>query len=826
MVSSYLLRLLPLLVHAVDPCTALDPLCPNRSEPQYQLDLTRPPPARLHSSAGPLGPLYHVARLFLQAVQPYDFSLDIIAQASRNEIRTAEVMRYEVGYLVCLILAVLYMMAMPTVGGVLVQRHRHRKNATLDSQPLPSVAPWYQRDGSVIACLSVVILLLLTGVILTFTTNSRMRENMRPTLSYLRHDISVIDEAVASVPQKVDSIIHKFSVFQTEIVDTLSRAGDLTGETITSALKPQVDDAVSFLNLSVQDVSGAKRHLLEVQKTRRSMQAEYRLMQDQLRNMQDLLHSFRAWCTQDCGTLDGAALETDADYNMIPSVDAMVDKLSFVSGFEDVLPQAEAFSSSVAEACSNQTALQTHGLLAVLDQVHMVFRNYSRRLPSLTFLSATSSQLRIALNKTQADIVYYDYVRWSVSVVFCTLILVIALLMLAGLVIGASVAMRPTLYPFHLLDQMRSTAVNLLHAAAGMTFVFSWLFIIMVFVNLLLGGNVHALCCRSWINGEIFELLDTQQHLLSGVSNTTTLAHHASRPNSTATPDFTRGKPAISTLEIYRGCETGRSLFYSMRMNETFNMAEFLNASQYLQGIREQLRRSSVNVSNIFLLREEARITMELFQHFSQLDQINYQEFQALLSREVVKTDLGHFADILEKTANLPGNAVILKNLMMVADTARQVDNVVQHQNSSRMRMRSSIEALANISQNYRMNAANTLRSASQVETSLRLQLPGLVRNASQCVLTRGAELLNQYLRVVQHSILDQVLECRWLPVSLSNMYTAACENLIGPWPGYGSRRVQLSARNHLGCQMTLSIKPSPTATSPWTTYQAKERTL
>ncbi|KAK1806263.1 hypothetical protein P4O66_000145 [Electrophorus voltai] len=66
----------------------------------------------------------------------------------------------------------------------------------------------------------------------------------------------------------------------------------------------------------------------------------------------------------------------------------------------------------------------------------------------------------------------------------------------------------------------------------------------------------------------------------------------------------------------------------------------------------------------------------------------------------------------------------------------------------------------------HRMNAANALLTARDVETSLQLQLPGLVQN-----------------------IPDEVLECRWLPVSLSNMYTEQTFSR----PGCGSQRAQLS---------------------------------
>ncbi|KAK1806262.1 hypothetical protein P4O66_000144 [Electrophorus voltai] len=405
--------LLLLLVLATAPSMALDAHCPNRSEPQYQLGLTQHPPAHRQSSA-----LYDFARLFLQAVQPEDFPLEIVFQAARNESLTAEVMRFEAGYLACLALTVVYMVTMLTMGSVLLRRHLCRRDATLNGQPLPPLAPWYRQNVTVATGLSVVIVFLLPGVILTFVTNNRTHENVRPTLSYLRSDTGVIYEAVASVLQKVGAIVDKFSVFQMEIIDELSGRRAIRCQRCTA---PPAGSA--------GDEGG--------------VQEDYRLIRAELGKMQDRLRSLQVRCMQCCGIRNGTGLKTDADYDML-SVP--------VSGIL-------SFSPPIGGPC----------------------------------------QWRSAPWSSRGDV-------------------------------------PQALYPFHLQDQLRMASVNLLHAVAGMTFVFSWLFIITVFVNLFFRGNAHALFCRSWTNGEIFKLLDTWRHLFSG-------------PGGGA-PD---NKPLISTVEMYHG---------------------------------------------------------------------------------------------------------------------------------------------------------------------------------------------------------------------------------------------------------------------------------
>ncbi|KAL6465990.1 hypothetical protein MHYP_G00261230 [Metynnis hypsauchen] len=781
---------LVLLWLAVVSSTALTQCLPDAVDPEYQLNLIQAPASPIKNSAGSLEPLYNFARLFLLAVQPYGFPLDTASRVSQNKATSSEVMRYEAGYLVCFILAVLYIVAIPVVGIVLVWRHFHYKKTAVESQPSPSSLPWYQRNVIVITCLSVVVILLLCGVILTFKANNKMHQNMQPNLSSLRTDIGNIEKALNSVPQKVDSIVDKFSVFQEELMVELQETGDLIGQTILSSLNPTINVAIDSLRTTVQDATGAHRHLLEVKELTENMQAIYTLLNTELTGMRTRLGKLNS-------KLNTSTLMTDANYDLIPSVEPEVQQLSFVSIFDGMEKQVETLISSIPSICANQSTPQIEGLLEYLNNVHSMFGNFSKQLPSLRSLSSAVSNVRAALDKARADIEYYDYVRWSVSVAFCTLILIISLLMLAGLVIGASLVISPTLYPFYLQDQLRLTTVYLLYVASGMIFVFSWLFIIMVFINLLFGGNADALACRSCTSGEIFEFLDKQAlfssldaeesedlDIVATTAQSLIMTTDNSATNLFTDPTDHQTKQAIKTFEIYQGCQMGRSMFYSMHMNEIFDMNKFLNESMYLSGLDYSMLALNFDLSSIQLFPDNAITAVQQFRDFSNLDEINYNNFLRLLASPIMKTDLDAFATQLEAAA-LTANGTIGENLMSEATKARQLANIVRLQDSYRRNMSYNIEALAIIRNNYQTNADNTILSATEVETSLQLQVPDAVQNVSDCVMERATELLRQYFVFVRYAIIDEALDCSWLPVSLSNMYTATCDNLIGPWNAF-----------------------------------------
>ncbi|XP_066509551.1 prominin-2-like [Hoplias malabaricus] len=572
---------------------------------------------------------------------------------------------------------------------------------------------------------------------------------MSPNLSQISMDLEVLKNTISAVPQKVDFIVEQFSTFKSELTKELWQTGNLIGKKILSSLESQVSTVLLNLHRTIRDATEALRLLQEVNDTRVKLQTTYGELQTQLSDMKKQLDRLNT-------TLNTTGLETDADYTLIPSVDTEIQQLNFISEFNGTEQQVTTLFFSIPDVCTNLTTPYIEDMLLDLNESQVIFRNYSKRLPSLNSFSDAVSNLHELFVESKEDINYYDYIRWSVAAFFCILILIITLLMLTGLVIGASVVISPTVYPFHLQDHLRLTAVYLLYVGSGMIFVFSWLFMIMVFINMFFGGNTDALVCRSWTSGEMFEFLDKQDIFSS--QNGSGYQTQDSEKNVT-----------IKSFDIYEGCLTGRSMFYSMHMDEFFNMNEFLNVSMYLNGVNNSLNSLSVDLSNITLPLENIRDTVVKFRDFSNLDQIRYSDFRTLLSTPILNIDLDAFAALL-------ANGTISANLTELAQ-------LVQLQDSYRLNMNTSIAALEHISQNYKVDANNTLENISEIMNEFQASL--IVQEVTECMMERATNLLTKYFDIVRYVILNKAMECSWLPVSLDNLYVAACDNLIGPWNAF-----------------------------------------
>ncbi|XP_064792969.1 prominin-2-like isoform X2 [Oncorhynchus masou masou] len=700
------------------------------SDTQPFLSLTQTQTWRVESDGGCLKPLYNFAKLFLELVQPNPFPEDIISTALKNEqLDIPQLVRYEAGYIVCLLLAVLYLLVMPVAGGVLAWRHFHSRKVVVNNTQSSSSASLYHQDIGVAACLVLVTILLLTGVILAFTVNSRVSENMHPGLYHVETSARIIEDSLTSITQKIKVIMEQYSIPKEEISKEMNDADDIIGATIISSFNTDVDEYLIDLSVSIEDAIGTFENLQLYQTTRTDLQANHTTLQNGIQGLQSRVESLGKCPT--CDIPNPSNLTTVANYYLIPSVDDKLNDMPPASSLAGLIEQGNLTFHAIPQKCSEQVAPTIAALMSVLNESQEELLNTSHRFPSLESLIEAVSDCKTTVRHFADPVDYYDFVRWAVSLTLCMVMLVIVVLMVVALSLGLPVFFYPTIYSTYQDARLEHTAIGLYRAAVVASFVFSWLFILLVFIVLFFGGNAHTLGCRSWTHGQLFGFLDQQKNIFSSLNNISQSFNISQSPNISQETNSETQQIQPSTSAIYHGCKSGQSLFHSMHMEQHFDLEDFLNASK--------------------------------------------------LSTPVLKTDLGLFANELDKKAEVPENGQIKEELKKEAETSRYLNTIVKLQQTNAAKMSQIVSALKTISTVYKANVDKTLESLTQTEVALHNQLPYIVGNVSQCIMDKGEQSLLRYLDWVRHAILYKVLDCHWLAVSLDNVYTAVCLNVVDP---------------------------------------------
>ncbi|XP_059921485.1 prominin-2-like isoform X2 [Gadus macrocephalus] len=725
----------------------------------------RAPGPRVERSEGGLRPLYLFARSFLRAVQPNAFPGDLLARVMKNgtaDEDVPELVRYEAGYLVCFLLAVFYLLFLPITGAALLWRHRHPRGAAV-TPPSPAPPRWNLGDLGAAGALILTTLLLIIGVILAFASNSRTRAGVRPALLHLEVNLGVLEGHLAAVPQEIESVLEQYSIPKAAISRSIEEMDDTVGETIVARLQSPFQEALAAFSTAVGDANRTSETLRSMEEIRVSLKERQIELQYNLTNLKASLENLTEVCP---------GCETDADYNK--------SNLTFLS---------------IRQICSRQLAPTIEDLLSELNHTQVLLRNSSQGFPSLLSLRRAVTDLRVSVRRAGGPLDHYDHARWAVGVTLCFVLLVTAVLLLAAVSVGLPLLFNPAVYSRCPHARLERTALWMFQICILLMCAFSWLYIIMVFITLFLGGNVHTLLCQSFTSREIFPFLDKQEDLFTSLLN-----------HSTPIP--------LKSARIFRGCQRGESLFLSMDMDQTFDLEKFLDPAKYFTGLNETLQDVSVSAEGLKLLSDGGREALLTYQEID-LESYPYDAMTQLLGKPVVKQNLLDLANELKEKAQnetVDTKAALLK----AAGRARLLHDQTLLQSADAANMNESVKTLKIISQSYGVNVITTLSRFDATQTLLDRQAPLISANVSRRTLESGEQQLLRYLAWARRTILEDVLGCGWLTRSVDNIYTAVCLNVVDPWNGFwlslGWCCAFLVPAVFLSLYVTLRLPPHPTA--------------
>ncbi|XP_058869727.1 prominin-2-like isoform X2 [Acipenser ruthenus] len=443
-------------------------------------------------------------------------------------------------------------------------------------------------------------------------------------------------------------------------------------------------------------------------------------------------------------SLSADKLQIEADYSKISSVDSELNNMRDIAAYDlqGQIEKGKETFKNVPQMVINETSSAVQSIKAALDGIQPELDRLP--FPSLSSATATITTIQLELRKQGQEVQRYDYIRWNVSIVLCCMILLIVLLNFLGLAfgIGGVWSRQDPGKP----NCPSSSGANLLMASVGFSFLFSWLLILLVFVIFFVGGNVETIFCRNWKNQELFKFVDTPGNLPSNLDVTNAFGIK------------------FNTSAVYNGCKAGQSLYTVLNLDQQFNLQKFLDVSKLSAEFTVKLGLLSVDLSGVQLLSDEGR---KKVQEFRDVNKINNSFNSTELNKSPVQTDLLVFAAQLEKKASEQVDPLVKNNLTDEAQKLRDLQRDV-----------------VDLQINDVGHADKTLSSLDTVKSKLKTDPLAITTKLFLCFLDKALASLQQYLDWVLKMVVE-LLSCQSLIVSLDNVYTISCENVLNPWNAF-----------------------------------------
>ncbi|XP_009892551.1 PREDICTED: prominin-1-A-like [Charadrius vociferus] len=421
----------------------------NMSQPVYG-----PGPEAPESSTPGLVGMVHG---FLQLVQPNALPIELIAdfgQAQNEEAigeQVQELLLYELGFLVCVAIGLLFIILVPlvgwcccccrccgTCGGRMYQKQGRRMGC---------------RRRALWASVLLVSALLLAGDVCAFISNTRFSQAVCGAFPNVNNTLDNVRTYLASIPEQINFIIEESDVPLGHTNRSLQDIGLKLGGSIISGIRNSTDGALGSLQNLLQGSSP-----------------------------------------------------------QIPSVEKQLKALDDVSGsnimadLEKVNSTLDTTPAKVQEQCQD-VVTQTQDELGLIRQE---IRSLQEQLPLRDVeenVGAIVGNATSVLEQYREPIIDLDGLRWSICVLLCCMVLLVVLCNFFGLLLGP-LGLKESALPTQ-RSSLSSAGGNFFMAGVGFSFIFSWLLMLLVLITFVLGGNIYMLVCESWRSQQLFQLLDT-----------------------------------------------------------------------------------------------------------------------------------------------------------------------------------------------------------------------------------------------------------------------------------------------------------------------------
>ncbi|XP_060782827.1 prominin-1-A isoform X5 [Neoarius graeffei] len=630
-----------------------------------------------YSEPGPIGLLFNMMRAFLHVVQPNPFPQDLVIQVAKDKFGAVKseyqkVIYYELGFVVCAIMGILFIVLVPLVGLLFCMcrccdncggemHQRQRKNA--DCQ-----------RGLLTTLLLTTTFIITAGVLCAYAANQNLSSQLKTMRRLINSNLRDLYTFANTTPAQIDYLISQYGTAKKQVLCDLDNVGQLLGgrihEELGKVVLPALDEAQNMAGV-MQDTKEALENVTVtlgvLQEGTAQLQSNLSRVRMDISNTLDdpaCASSFSRTvhvCVKILSSL--SQLEISANYTALPGVSEQFAKVDDVlkTNLGQIVHKGFLAFNDTPTIVKNQTRNVAEGVRGLLNGIGNNITRFSKLFPVQTvvnnvtiFISHTHSQIE----DLYPEIDKMDFYRWIGCITLCCMVALIVAFNFLGLlcgILGFDRHASPTTR-----GCVSNTGGNLLMAGVGFSFMFSWVLMGVVTVTFVVGGNVEKLVCEPFHSRELFKVLDTPNLVNPSWKH--------------FIPGYLYNDPEMDlTVEnIYSNCKENRGVYFALQLDKVFNISALLNTSLYTKDVSKKFDGLEVDLKTIVLLNAEGKQNLISFTETGIKD-IDFAAYIEELNKGVTRVDLLLFANDLDAQADQLPKGPVQSSLKEHVNTLREI---------------------------------------------------------------------------------------------------------------------------------------------------------
>uniref|UniRef100_A0A8C6WYS3 Prominin 1a n=1 Tax=Neogobius melanostomus TaxID=47308 RepID=A0A8C6WYS3_9GOBI len=627
-----------------------------------------------HYEPGPIGILFQLVHAFLHVVQPNPFPH--VVRLLQNEyfslsLPSSQVIYYELGFVVCAALGLLFTVLVPLVGLFFClcrccdncggeMHQRQRKNADCQRGLL----------GTLLFSTSLVITI---GVLCAYASNQTLSSQVKNIRRLVNTNMRDLHTFANDTPMQIDYLISQYATAKNKVLYDLDNIGPLLGGRIHDQLDKEVHPALNqVLNMAGVRIERALKAMRETKEALENVSGSLVILKDGAGKLNFNLSLVRtsinrtlndpgchdedsdATTAQLCQNIRQSLsqLQISANFTRLPNVRPQLEKVNEVlkTDLSEVVQRGYSALNDTPHLVIEQTRSVADSVRILLDGIGKNITKFSKVFPvqsSLNNFTIFLSHAHAKIEDYYPDIDQMDFYRWAACIGLCCMIVLVLAFNYLGLLCG-------TLgYDKHASPTTRgcisNTGGTMLMAGVGFSFIFSWVLMGVVTILFVTGGNMEKLVCEAFHTRELLKVVDTP-YLIN-------------REWKNFLPGY-----------MYNDSELDLTVESFYRNFTLFPFLYFKHCVcfQFTKDVVDELDTVKIDLRTIILLEAEGKQNLLDFSEAG-LSEINHADYLEEVNKGVTAVDLLSYAGELEAQTDLMPRGHLQSSLKGHIGTLRQI---------------------------------------------------------------------------------------------------------------------------------------------------------
>ncbi|KAM9847637.1 prominin-2 [Aulostomus maculatus] len=743
-------------------------LQPSCSSAEAPLSLTQPQyqdTAEMNSGAGFMTA---VVQSFLHTVQPKPFPEDLILRVythfqelQSNQELVREILLYEVGFLVCTAIGILYIVLMPIFGFFLACcRCCGNCGGKMYQKQTPST---HCRRRSLYWSAFVTTAIIFAGNICMFKSNEHLQVSVDESALELNNSIKNVHTFLTAVPQQVYYVVNESYRTIQEVTENLDAIGPQLGLEIQGRFRGTLDPALLSVKALDEETENTSEQLKQLDHSLSQLQASVDVLQSNLtavkNNINQTLSKPECLGSSDLNSeLHKLTIDTSITIPSLSEFQSAVNEVVHAD-LKSIIKEVNDHFSSIPQRVTNDTKDVVQTSKRVLDRIKTQISRVTDDVPLAELNDVLDSVNRVEaeITKVTPDLERAEHIRWGVCVALCCVVLLVVVCNLLGLVMGP-LGLKHTADPTK-RSWTADCGGTFFMMAAGFIFVFSWLFMIAVVLLFLLGGNTYTLVCQPWKSGQLLKVIDTPG-LIPGLDIGASL-----------------GIENVTISSIYSDCTRNQPLWVVLHLDKIINLEELLNVSKYTEEIQQHFESTDITLSSVTLLSPEQK---NLFRSFS--SKAGNVDLTAATQQmnNISSINLNTTADKLDGLAAIQTNADIQKELQDAATDLRNIQTNIETTIFPQLeKLNSTMGNLRPTAGRVNGTVGEVLRNVEAAQDFLDTNTSQIIKNESRHFIDCQLIYFTDYADWAKLTITKQVGRCGPVAGAVDSAAMILCSHMV-----------------------------------------------